>query len=102
MELIDYLIPHPFEEDSNGVENVEALKQFETKIREMGGFKELAHLRVDSNHLEFLITEAAATLTSLVIGFKELKDPFRFVVFGFQFRIKIKRCTPKVALAVRV
>ena len=80
LELIDYLIPHPFDADSEGVENVQALKEFENKIRELGGFKELAHLRVDSNHLEFLITEAANTLSSLVIGFKELKDPFRFVV----------------------
>jgi len=77
LELIDYLIPHPFDADSEGVENVQALKEFENKICELGGFKELAHLRVDSNHLEFLITEAADTLSSLVIGFKELKDPFR-------------------------
>ncbi len=75
----------------------------------MGGFKELAHLRVDSNHLEFLITEAAATLTSLVIGFKELKDPFRFVVFVFEFRfksvlfkIKIRWCSTKMAIEVLV
>jgi len=70
LELVDFLT-------KGHIVNESDVEFFGEKFRARKGFEKLAHLRVDSNLLEFMITGAAKTLETLTVGFESLVDPFR-------------------------
>ena len=75
LELVDFLT-------KGHIVNESDVEFFGEKFRARKGFEKLAHLRVDSNLLEFMITGAAKTLETLTVGFESLVDPFRLGIIS--------------------
>ena len=75
LELVDFLT-------KGHIVNESDVEFFGEKFRARKGFEKLAHLRVDSNLLEFMITGAAKTLETLTVGFESLVDPFRLGILS--------------------